>query len=240
MEYSITDNQLFIRPIDEFYCFVSFDGTEWYVFVKDNITPSKWLDKLLYIVENTDNEMIPVSGIYNKKEKVLKLEYDTNLYRLFTLVKKFKSLTETGQTFLMDIEKMKEELIIPIDVKLVAYKEPAVGKLYRIEETKEDTRKFGTGEERRTVGCVVVDYEPLERAEDDKTRYRATLWIPDNKEVAPSGKLGSHLAAFADYFGEEADSLEITLDPKNWKGKVIKIIKWEEKSRMIKVQRDEP
>lgn len=237
METSITENNLLLKPVDDFYCYVSFEGIDWYLFVRDNITPRKWLEQLLYIIENTDNEMLLVRGSYDKKEKVLKLEYDRKLYRIFTLIKKLQSHTDRGQTFLLDAEKIKEELVIPIDVKLVAYKEPIVGKLYRIEGTKEDTRNFGTGEDRRTVGCVVVDYEPVERAEGDKIRYRATLWIPDNKEVAPSGKLGSHIAAFADFFGEEPDTLEMALEPENWKNKVVKVIRWEEKSRKIEVQK---
>lgn len=235
METSTKDNQLLLKPVDDFYCYVSFEGIDWYLFVKDNITPRKWLEQLLYIIENTDNEMILVRGAYDKKEKLLKLEYDSKLYRVYTLVKKLLLNEEKGQTFLLDIERIKEELIMPIDVKLVAYKEPIVGKLYRIEETKEDTRIFGTGEDKRTVGCVIVDYEPVKRAEGDKTRYRATLWIPDNKEVAPSGKLGSHLAAFADYYKEDFDTLNASLEPTNWKGKIIKIIRWEEKSRKIEV-----
>jgi len=231
---------LFIKPYSEDFCHVSFDGAKWYQFRKEAIVPRRQLDRLLYIIEHTDNEMVYADGSYDKVEMTLKLEYDKEMYELYTEVARLQSLIKNGQLFLIDEQKIRERFVLPIKVKLVAYKEPIVGKSYTIESTEEATREFediNTGV-KRNVGCVVVDYQPVERKESDNTRYRATLWIPDNMEVAPSGKLGSHIAAFADYFGEDPDTLVKALEPKEWVGKVINVIKWSSKTRMIAVVKE--
>lgn len=229
---------IFFKPHSDIHCNVSFDGIRWYLFSKEAIMPRRQLDRMLYIVENTDNTMVYAHGKYDKIGLVLRLEYDKEMYDLYGRVVKLHSLVESGQTFLMDEKQIREGFILPLKVKLVAYKEPVVGVMYTIDNAEEATREFVDGGTKRTVGCVVVDYEPLERDTDDNTRYRATLWVPDNMEVAPSGKLGSHLAAFADYFGEDPDTLDKALDPLEWVGKVIKVVKWTQKARMIVVMKE--
>lgn len=230
---------IFFKPYSDIHCNVSFDGTRWYLFRKDAIVPHRQLERLLYIVEYTDNEMVYADGKYDKIEMILKLEYDKEMYDLYKTVVRIQSLIKSGQTFLMDEKQIREGFILPLKVRLVAYKEPIVGIKYKIENAEEATREFEDIESggKRSVGCVVVDYEPLERVKGDNTRYRATLWVPDNKEVAPSGKLGSHLAAFGDYFDEDPDTLEKALDPKKWVGKVVEIIEWTSKARRISVRK---
>lgn len=232
MKNSTTVDML-LRPRNNFYCEVSFDGIKWYVIHRNNITPRKWLVRLLELIEITYNEMLPVEGVYNKKDKTLTIVYSKKLYSTYVRAVKLKEIIDSNQTFLGGIEKAKEALVVPINVKLVEYKDPVVGKIYTIESAVEDSRNF----EGRNVECVIIDYEPCEpvRAADDRNRYRATLWVPDNREVSPTGKLGAHLAAFADYFGEEPDELVKTLDPSLWVGKKVMIIKWEDKARAIRV-----
>lgn len=227
-----------IKPYSDLYCHVSFEGAKWYLIRKDAIWPSRQLKRILYIIEYTDNEMVSVDGYYDKELKVLKLDYNKDIYNLYKSVIKSQSLAESGQTFLVDEQKRREAQIVPINVKLVEYKEPIVGETYVIYDATETSREFADDKGgKRTVECINVDYEPVERKADDKTRYRATLWVPDNREVAPSGKLGSHLEAFADYFGEDSESLVKTLEPKEWAGKKVKIIKWSDRARQIEVIR---
>lgn len=233
LEISTKVRDLLLRPSDNFYCGVSFDGIKWYAIKRDNISPRKWLVQLLELIDITYNEMLPVKGVYDKKDKILTIRYDKKLYSIYVRAVKLKAFIESNQTFLGDVEKAKEALVVPINVKLVEYKDPVVGKIYTIESAVEDSRNF----EGRNVECVIVDYEPHDpqRMGGDRNRYRATLWVPDNREVSPTGKLGAHLAAFADFFGEEPDRLDKTLDPKNWIGTKVKIIKWEDKARAIQV-----
>ena len=101
--------------------------------------------------------------------------------------------------------------------------EPKEGRTYvvtEVEERKTDVQGF--------VGQR-VKFEPTERKADDDEDYATMLW--SREEAGVKSKLGSFMAAFLDYLGDE----DLAFETDNWVGCTIRIVKWQPRDREIEV-----
>jgi len=71
--------------------------------------------------------------------------------------------------------------------------------------------------------------EPTKRKEKDDSVYATMLW--SREEAGVASKLGSFMAAFLDFYGDE----DTAFDTDNWVGATVRIVKWAPRSRAVEV-----
>ena len=74
-----------------------------------------------------------------------------------------------------------------------------------------------------------VKLEPTKRKKEDDKEYATMLW--KREEAGVASKLGSFMAAFLDYYGDE----DIAFDTDNWIDCIIRIVKWAPRDRAVEV-----
>jgi len=111
-----------------------------------------------------------------------------------------------------------------IKAELAEGVEPVQGYTYRITEVLTEQKTAVQG----FVGHR-VSMEPTTRKKDDENVYATMLW--HREQAGVSSKLGSFMAGFLDYYGDE----DIAFDTDNWIDCVIRIVKWAPRDRAIEV-----
>jgi len=74
-----------------------------------------------------------------------------------------------------------------------------------------------------------VMLEPTKRKEKDESVYATMLW--SREEAGVASKLGSFMAAFLDFYGDEDEAFNTD----NWKGATIRVVSWQPRKRAIEV-----
>ena len=167
---------------------------------------------------------------FNKKHKqqyqksVLQIKTMCIYYQNKTLGKTEYPLTSYYQAF----RKMCEvrEKMVKIKSDVVEAIEPAEGQTYIIEavdEIKTNVQSYNG------LRVSMTDLREIKTDISKRTRYTTMLWLRD--EASQNSKLGSFLQAFKDYLGDG----EEYQDTDNWIENKVKFIKWQNKSREIKV-----
>lgn len=102
--------------------------------------------------------------------------------------------------------------------------EPEEGRTYAITEVE-------VGQKTEVQGFVGhrVQLEPTKRKKDDENVYATMLW--DREQAGVKSKLGSFLAGFLDFYGDE----DIAFNTDNWIGCVIRVVKWAARDREIEI-----
>lgn len=99
---------LVYKNISDVYCGVSFDGEKFYTFKKENVLPYYWINKLDYIIEWTDNEVIRCLGYYDKSLKEIRFLYNRKIYKLYKQILKYQKLERLNQSLLISDKERKE------------------------------------------------------------------------------------------------------------------------------------
>lgn len=110
-----------------------------------------------------------------------------------------------------------------IKAQLAEAVEPSEGYTYgitEVEETKTAVQGFD---------AYRVKLEPTKRKEGDDKEYATMLWA--REEAGVTSKLGSFMAAFLDYYGDE----DVAFDTDSWIGCIIRIVKWAPRDRAVEV-----
>jgi len=101
--------------------------------------------------------------------------------------------------------------------------EPNEGITYKItaiEEVKTAVQGFSG---------IRVALEPTKRKEGDDNKYATMLWTRD--VAGKTSKMGSFMAAFLDFFGDEDQAFNTD----NWIGHVIRVVSWAQRKREVDV-----
>jgi len=101
--------------------------------------------------------------------------------------------------------------------------EPIEGASYKItavEEVKTAVQGFSG---------LRVSLEPEKRKEGDANEYATMVWM--REQAGRKSKLGSLLAAFGEFLGDEDEALNTD----NWIGHVIRVISWTQRNREVRV-----
>lgn len=110
-----------------------------------------------------------------------------------------------------------------IKAQLAEAVEPESGYTYSITEVDE-TKTAVQG-----FDAYRVKLEPTSRKKDDDKEYATMLW--SREEAGITSKLGSFMAAFLDFYGDE----DIAFDTDNWLGTTIRLVKWAPRDRAVEV-----
>ena len=109
-----------------------------------------------------------------------------------------------------------------LNVRLASRTEPREGGRYRIEKVEEVTTPV-----RGYKGLRVTMRNATDK--NDTETYTTMLWLRDT--AGSNSKIGSFIAAFTKFFGDE----EKALDPENWVGHTIYMVSWQDRNREVKV-----
>jgi len=110
-----------------------------------------------------------------------------------------------------------------ITTELAEGVEPTEGHTYFVTEV-EETKTAVQGFSGYRVGL-----EPTKRKADDDGKYATMLW--KREQAGITSKLGSFMAAFLDFYGDE----DKAFDTDNWIGCTVRIVKWAPKQREVEV-----
>lgn len=90
-----------LKPLDSKYTYVSFGTSKFYTFKKENIYPTGYLNKILYLVEHgVYSEYIQVQGEYDKDKKILNIEINQKFLKEYNRLLNKQKLERFGQSFL--------------------------------------------------------------------------------------------------------------------------------------------